>query len=721
MTVLKNRLTKFKTLSLLLCFAAMETALAQTATLDDVEFTSLPGNEFEITLEFSSPPPTPESYSLEVPARIVYDFPGVISQLEEKKHDLSFENAQSAVIITSGDRTRFILNLDQPAPFNSSLDGNRFVLSVGSTGSDRVARQEREQQARFAEPTVSTTPPLGRAIEELDFSRGAEGEGLITMTLSDPKISVDVQQTGSRVELSFFNTELPGELDRRLDVLDFATPVEAVDAFQDGTTTRVNIETTGDYDFLVYQTDKQYVVSVKPLTERELEEKRAKFAFVGEKLSLNFQNIAVRSVLQIIADFTDLNLVASDTVKGNITLRLKNVPWDQALDIVLKAKGLDKRLEGNVLMVAPAAEIAERERLQVEANKQLQELAPLVTEFIRVKYADALALYRLFDPNDDGPGGRETATRSLLSSRGSASVDKRTNTIILTDTEDKINEFRRLVDQIDIPVRQVEIAAKIVVASTDFTRDLGVRWGLQSAVDLGGDNSLVVTGGLEGLEDPFNPGNSFPLDNPVYGGGGGQLLVGGDGLNVDLGVANPAGQVTFGLLTEDFLLDLELSALESDGLAEVASQPKVLTGDKQEASIRSGQEIAYQAVGEDGADIEFKEAVLALKVTPQITPDDRVILDLAISQDSLSGVAVNNQPVLDVTSIETTALVGDGQTLVLGGIFQYSDAKTQEKVPVLGDLPYIGKAFRRDFKQSEKREILIFITPKIVDDKLIDR
>ncbi|GIX30033.1 MAG: hypothetical protein KatS3mg124_0505 [Porticoccaceae bacterium] len=359
----------------------------------------------------------------------------------------------------------------------------------------------------------------------------------------------------------------------------------------------------------------------------------------------------------------------------------------------------------------------------MEANKQLQELAPLVTEFIRVKYADAMTLYRMFDPDENQPG-QEIATQSILSPRGSASVDQRTNTIIVTDTEEKVAEFRRLIEQIDVPVRQVEIAAKIVIASTEFSREMGVRWGLQSAVDVGGNNSLILTGGLGGLEDPFNPGNTFPLGDPLLGSGGGELLIGGDGLNVDFGVTEDAqrspARFTFGLLGEDFLLDMELSALEQEGLAEVASQPKVLTGDKQRALIRTGQEIAYQAVGEQGADIEFKEAVLALEVVPQITPDNRVILDLRISQDSLAGVAVNNQPVLDVTSIETVALVGDGQTLVLGGVFQYSDLSQKDKVPFLGDLPVLGRLFRKDLKNSEKREILIFITPRIVDDQLID-
>jgi type IV pilus assembly protein PilQ len=473
------------------------------------------------------------------------------------------------------------------------------------------------------------------------------------------------------------------------------------------------------------------VVSVKPLTELELEERKSRFSFVGEKLSLNFQDIEVRSVLQLIADFTDMNLVASDTVTGKITLRLDNVPWDQALDIVLKAKGLDKRLEGNVLLVAPAVEIAERERLQVEANKQLQELAPLVTEFIRVKYADAKELFDLFDVDEQESGGSgaddRTATKSILSERGSAIVDTRTNTIILTDTEDKIAQFRRLVDRIDIPVRQVEISARIVIATTDFAREMGVRWGIAGVKEVDGD--LVSFVGTRQGQKADGVIDMFTIDSSEIDEDGTVTneheLTLGESLAVDLGVQNslgPSGSISLGLLTSDLFLDLELSALENSGYGEIASQPKVLTGDKQKAIIRSGQEIAYQEATSSGAtNVEFKEAVLKLEVTPQITPDNRVILDLFISQDSLSTLVVGGVPALDITDIQTKALVGDGQTLVLGGIFQYQDFSGEEKVPLLGDIPYVGRLFKNKFSNSEKREILFFIPPKILDDQLLDR
>lgn len=730
----KSKLRKLRLAALAVIGASLGGhVLAQSISLDDIDFTALPGNEFEMELEFSSQPPQPESYTLDTPARIVLDFPGVESALAKKKHPLSFENAQSAVVLTADGKTRVIINLNQMTAFQPQVIGNSFNLRIGGADPSGYMVDTQPEYASATVPSAQTS----RAVTDVDFSRGEAGEGLVKLQLSDPHVSVDVQQAGSKIQLSFFNTELPDSLDRRLEVLDFATPVKAIDTRLEGTTTKVTIEAVGEYDYLAYQADGQYVVSVKPLTPEELEEKNAKFAFVGEKLSLNFQDIEVRSVLQLIADFTDLNLVASDTVSGNITLRLDNVPWDQALDIVLKAKGLDKRLEGNVLMVAPAAEIAERERLQVEANKQLQELAPLITEFVRIKYADAVELFELFNVDESDDDEDKTSTRSILSERGSAIVDQRTNTIILTDTEEKIGEFRKLVDKIDIPVRQVEISARIVVATTDFRKEIGARWGAQGGWDVGGNNAFGVAGGLEGLTDPYNPLINFPIGDSILGSNsedGGQIAIGAiadepeannvdifDGLNVDLGVANPAGKVTFELLTENIFLDLELSAMESDGYAEIASQPKVLTGDKQKATIRSGQEVAYQEATSSGAtSVKFKEAVLKLEVTPQITPDNRVILDLFISQDNVANVTYNGVPALDITDIETQALVGDGQTLVLGGIFQYQDLTQEEKVPLLGDIPYLGRIFRNDLETSEKREILIFITPKIIDDQLLD-
>ncbi|WP_461480499.1 type IV pilus secretin PilQ [Porticoccus sp.] len=689
----------------------LSTQVLAQVTLEDISFATLPGDRFEVKMSFSAAPPAPEGYTIDNPARIVLDLPGVTSSLE-RKHALSFENARSAVLLATADRTRLILNMQQMAPYETHVSGNVLTMVVGA--GEGVIRTEASSAMVGSKASAKTFGDQSFSIKSVDFRRGEKGEGLVVIGLSDPSVSVDISHVGGAIKLNFFRTGLPGALDRRLDVMDFATPVKEVDASSDGSTTTVLVNAIGEYDYMAYQADDQYIVSVKPLTEDEVEQKKSRFAYVGDKLSLNFQDIEVRSVLQLIADFTELNLVASDTVAGSITLRLENVPWDQALDIVLKAKGLDKRQEGNVLMVAPAAEIAERERLQVEANKQLQELAPLRTEFIRVKYADARQLYELFDVRRGGGGsGGRNATDSMLSERGAAIVDDRTNTIILTDTEDKISEFMKLIDQIDIPVRQVLIEARIVIANTDFRKEIGARLGLQGARTP--DSSDFGFGGsLENFADPNNPIS-------IFNGGTGTILVNDAGLGVDLGVNNPNGSFALELLTQNTFLDLELSALENEGTGEIVSQPKVLTGDKQKASIKTGTEIPYQNATSSGAtSVQFKEAVLKLEVTPQITPDGRIIMDINVNQDSVGDFAVNGEPAIDVTQVETKAIVGDGQTLVLGGLFQMQTVDTQEKVPFFGDIPYLGRLFRKDLNDMQKREILIFITPKILNEALLD-
>ena len=691
--------------------------------LEDISFATLPGDRFEVQMSFSGTPPSPEGYTIENPARIVLDLPGVESALEQKKHALSFENARSAVVLGTSDRTRLIINMLAMTPYETSTEGNVLKVIVGGEDGSSVI----QKKSTYVEATTTAEDRSSRAeysIKSIDFDRGEQGEGLVSIELSDPSVSVDVSQVGKGIKLSFFRTALPESLNRRLDVIDFATPVKEIDTSHDGSTTTVMVDAIGEYDYMAYQTDSHYVVSVKHLTAAEQEEKQNKFDYVGEKLSLNFQDIEVRSVLQLIADFTELNLVASDTVSGSITLRLENVPWDQALAIVLKAKGLDKRQEGNVLMVAPAAEIAERERLQVEANKQLQELAPLRTEFIRIKYADAIELFELFDVEEgEGGGDDRTATDSILSERGSAIVDERTNTVILTDTEDKILEFMRLIEQIDIPIRQVLIEARIVIANTDFRKEIGARMGLQGARSPG-DDAFGFSGSLEGFDGENNPigifNRSIPTQQP-FTPGEGTILVNDSTLGVDLGVTNPNGSFAIEFLTGNTFLDLELSALENEGSGEIVSQPKVLTGDKQKAVIKTGTEIPYEESTSSGAtSIEFKEAVLKLEVTPQITPDGRIVMDLVIAQDSVGDLLPTGEPVIDVTEVQTQAIVGDGQTLVLGGLFQMETVDQVEKVPLLGDIPYLGRLFRHDIDNIEKREILIFITPKIISEALLD-
>ena len=370
----------------------------------DIEFASLPGDQFEIKLQFSENPPQPKAYEISKPARLILDFPGVGSSLTEKKYALGFENASDAVIIADGSRTRLIVNLTESVPYKTDINGNSMTLRVGADGVGQFGRGSERQASKQVKSFSDDSTGSDLAVTEVDFRRGKDNSGTISIGLSQPSVNVDIDRNSSEIKLSFYQTGLPERLDRRLDVIDFATPVQTIDAVQEGSTTTITIEASGQYDYLAYQADGQYVVNVKPLSDAEVEEQSKKFAFNGERLTLNFQNIEVRSVLQIIAEFTSLNLVASDTVTGSITLRLDNVPWDQALEIILKAKGLDKRQEGNVLMVAPAAEIAEQERLQVEANKQLQELAPLETAFVRIKYADAGEIFELFTASSTETG-----------------------------------------------------------------------------------------------------------------------------------------------------------------------------------------------------------------------------------------------------------------------------------------------------------------------------
>ncbi|WP_317932193.1 type IV pilus secretin PilQ family protein [Halioxenophilus sp. WMMB6] len=679
-------------------------------SLDDIQFSSLPGQKFEVSLKFSAPPEDPVGYIIEQPARIVLDFPNVESKLSEKRYPLSFGNAESAIVLSTEDRTRLILNLTEASAYTTRTDGARFIVTVGAEGTSVSSAITdaggSEVSPAMAAPRSAIT--AGRtSVTDVDFRRTEDGAGRVIIRLSDPSVNVDVEENASGIVVSFLNVALPEEFRRRLDVTDFATPVSFVDTDTQGGVTTVKIDPQGDYEYLAYQADKEYVVSVKPLSAEEEDLRSKKFQFVGEKLSLNFQNIEVRAVLQLIADFTDLNLVASDTVSGAITLRLENVPWDQALDIVLKAKGLDKRQIGNVLMVAPAAEIANRERQELETRKQLQELAPLRTEHIRILYANVKELFKLFDVNkkgggNSGGGGRnETATASILSERGSVIVDERTNSVILTDTEEKIEEFKTLIRQIDIPIRQVLIEARLVTASTDFTRDLGVQWST-GYLDVNSDRAVYSGGNLA---------NDLAFDNGVLSGDFGA---------VDLGTVAATGDIAFGYVTDNFLVDLELSALESEGYGEVISQPKVVTGDKQTATIRSGSEVPFQQASSSGATTTaYREATLRLEVTPQITPDDHIILDLTVNQDAIGEVVAfgnSSAPTIDVTEVKTQVLVKNGETIVLGGIFQSTETNAVAKVPFLGDIPVVGNLFKRKTHDTEKNELLIFITPRLLQE-----
>ncbi|MEZ5501752.1 MAG: type IV pilus secretin PilQ [Halioglobus sp.] len=678
-------------------------AALATPTVQNIEFSSRPGSKFEVRVEFNEPPPDFKTYAIEKPARIAVDFPGTTSSLDQKRYALPYGNATKAVVLESGDRTRLVLELVKLVPYQTRVEGNNLFLEVGQEGNDYLKPATEPTQIKTA---VVEVAEVASEITDLQFQRTGAGEGKLTLQLTDPSVDVNVFSEGGDVKVEFIDTSVEPKLMHRYDVTDFATPVNSVDVNTTERGATLVLKTTGDFDYLAYQTDNQYVISVKPLSKKEVERRKNEFNYVGDRISLNFQDIEVRAVLQLIADFTELNLVASDTVSGRITLRLQNVPWDQALELVLKTKGLDKRQVGNVLMVAPAAEIAERERQQIEANKQLAELAPLVSEFVRIRYANAADIVELFQAGSEDGG-------SLTSPRGSVVVDTHTNSLIITDTAAKLAEIRDLLELVDIPVRQVMIESRIVIAQSDATKNLGIEWG--GAYLNKGDNNVVSVSGdttnVANLTESAINGTTPTVDYP------GALLV-------DLGVASNSG-FAIGYASSDLFLTAELSALEAEGEGEVVSQPKVITGDKQEASIKSGTEIPYQQSSASGeTTVAFKDAVLALFVTPNITPDDRIILDLKINQDSVGELVPSGNggfiPSIDTTQLTTQVLVGNGETVVLGGVFKTEDIESVNKVPYFGDIPYIGAFFRSETNSHKKTETLIFITPRILADTLLD-
>ena len=540
-------------------------------------------------------------------------------------------------------------------------------------------------------------------VEGVEFGVDGKGHARITVSLTSLPEDIDITEINNRIVVVLKNSELSSDLDRRLDVSDFATPVKYIDTQQKASHVVMEITNRKLVTYSSEREDGKLILLISDKIIKTAQQRSVdKSLFKGDLLDLNFQDIEVRDVLELIADFKSLNLVASDSVQGTITLNLNKVPWDQALDIIMRSKGLDMRKQGNILLIAPIEEIAEREQKEIESKKKLEELAPLETYVARVKYAEAKEIYKFFNApraqangsgqQRAGGGGGQGSTFSILSERGSAIVDERTNTIILTDIGNKIDEFKRLLARIDIPVKQVLIEARIVKAESDFRKELGASWGLAGSdqVDFSLGNS--TSGTLEGI------------------------------LATDLGISDPAAAFSLSYLSNNLLIDLELSALESGGFGEIVSQPKVLTADKKKASIKSGVEIPYQAVTNNGdaagavVETQFKEAVLQLEVTPQITPDNRVIMDILVKQDSVGSFTVNGEPAINVTEITTQALVGNGQTLVLGGIFQSEELTGDQKVPILGDLPFVGNLFKKQMRTRDKREILIFITPKIIDN-----
>ena len=680
------------------------TSVAEAAVIENIAFTSRPDARLEVQLTFDEPPSGDlKSYTIEEPARIVVDLPQTRSGLLEKRFSLSQPNTTSVMVLESLDRTRLIVNLVELVPFESQISGRRLTLRVGRDSREAAMSTTATEVLRTAANRVEN---VVSEITNLTFRRSRDGEGLLVLSLSNPAVDANVFSEGGKITLQFTDTAVRETLIRRFDVRDFATPVQKVEVTTTERGTRLQLLADGRFDYLAYQTGNEYILAVAPMTLEETRGRLNEFDYVGDRISLNFQNIEVRAVLQLIADFTDLNLVASDSVTGNITLRLQSVPWDQALDLVLKTRGLDSRKMGDVLMVAPAQEIAERERLEIEANKQLAELAPLQSEFIRIRYAKAVNVVRLFEAGSEEGG-------SLISGLGSVVVDERTNSIVVTDTAAKLAEIRDLIEKVDIPIRQVMIEARIVIASSNIDQQLGVRWG-GGYLNNNGDKFTSIAGdtaGVTSLNNQMISGQS-PVQMPTAP-------------FVDLGVSGGTSGFAVGFTSTDLFLTAELSALEASGEGEVVSQPKVITGDKQKASIKSGTEIPYQEGAASGATTTaFKEAVLKLDVTPNITPDDRILLDLVVNQDSVGELVPSGNggliPTIDTTELTTQVLVGNGETVVLGGVFKNEELVKIEKVPLLGDIPYLGNLFKSKANTQQKRETLIFITPRILFEALVN-
>ena len=660
------------------------------ADLQSIGYSSLPGGKAQIVLTFSEQIETPNSFSIDDPARVILDFADVHNKLDKKTQEINIGYTQSVSTIEAGNRTRMVLNLSQNAPYTIEQDGNVILVTVEG-GTERVA-------------TEDSTAAMG--ITGIDFRRGENSEARLMIDLSDDNVVVDAHQEQDKIVVDLINVSLPENLHRRLDVTDFATPVKTIDAEQRGKDVRLLISTEGDFEHLTYQSDKTLVVEVKPVIKQaQSTGGKDQFGYKGEKLSLNFQNIEVRAVLQLLADFTGLNLVTSDTVQGNVTLRLKNVPWDQALDIILKTKGLAMRQNGNILLVAPAVEIAAREKQELEAQKQLIELETLYSEIIEINFAKASELAELLD-SDEATDTAGAGVTGFLSERGSVTVDERTNSLLLRDTADQLVQIRKLIKKLDIPVRQVLIESRIVIASDDFAKELGVRFGTSSLghPSNGLVNTTAISGTLDGTTQLIN----------------GETLEQADRLNVNLPVVNPAGTFALALAKLPFggVLELELSAMQEEGRGEVVSSPRVITSNQKTAIIQQGTEIPYQEASSSGAtSVSFKEAVLKLEVTPQITPDDRIIMDLKVNKDEVGQIFLG-VPSIDTRSVETQVLVDNGETVVLGGIYEQTESKSSTKVPFFGDLPYLGVLFRTDRNSTKQRELLVFITPKIIKDSL---
>lgn len=706
-----------RALTLLLSLGACASALAQNA-IQSINSSQQGGSEV-IRVELSEPlTAVPAGFAIQTPPRIAIDLPGVTNALGKSNVEINQGNLRSVNVAQAGERTRLVLNLKKAASYRAEIQGKVLlvVLDAGPAPEAAVAAAPATATAQapvhFA-PSQNANP---LALKDIDFRRGADGAGRVIVELPNNQVGVDIRQQGQSLVIEFLRSTLPENLRRRLDVTDFGTPVQSVTTSQNGDRVRMTVEPRGNWEHSAYQSDNQFVLEVR---QRKVDPNKLTQGpgYAGEKLSLNFQNIEVRALLQVIADFTNFNVVTSDTVTGNVTLRLKDVPWDQALDIILQAKGLGLRKSGNVILIAPKDELNAKEKVELEAKAQIAALEPLRTQSFQLNYAKAADVAAGLTGQGGGQGGG--ANSRILSSRGSVIYETRTNQMFVSDVPTKLQEIQDMVAKIDIPVRQVLIESRIVIADDTFGRSLGVKLGLVdqrglnggiSGYNVGGSNYIGVGGNLNavgtqtgqtGATSTFADTNFVNLPATPQGG-------------------NSAASFALSLFTAgaNRFLNLELSALEADGKGKIVSSPRVITADQQKALIEQGEEIPYQSATSSGATaVSFRKANLKLEVTPQITPEGNVILDVDVTKDSrgtsagIAGFAINTK------HVQTKVLIENGGTVVIGGIFEQNEREDVSKVPFLGDVPYLGNLFKTRTKSSAKTEMLIFLTPKVVTDR----
>lgn len=768
--MMSNRMSSaFAISALAVSMVAVTNSAHAAQRIDNVSVVQTAPAVTQMRLGFTGLPVLPAAYQLDDPSRLVLDFEQVQNGLASRFNEYNIGAINDVTTLSSDSTTRLIVGLKESGNYTTAIEGNDLLLTITDpnrpvitsdpiqdvlnnnnsmtttavvtpivesstvpvapvrTTSNVVVKNEVPADTMVVRVNPLLNPQLAASqvskqysydgLSAVNFSAGNDGGGNVSMVLANEAIPVDVQRQGNKLVVRLTGSTVPRNLLRRLNIN--SGLVGSIDTKNQGQNGVVTINMNDDYEYQAYQSGNQLNIGIKKpelLREPTLEER----VYSGEPLSMEFQDVEVRSVLDILAQFTEMNIVASDSVAGNITLRLINVPWDQALDIILKSKNLDKRENGNVILVAPSTELAEQEARELEAQQAVQSYAPLRTEYIRLSYAKAQDVLTLISQgsgatgNNSGLSNRED-NNTLLSNRGTVTVDERTNTLIIKDVADSIENIHKLISKIDIPVRQVMIEARIVSATDSFSKEIGVRWGILSN-GAANNRSLLVGGSDQTLWDlkdfdvETTTVNGQTVSYPSYD------ISRPDNLNVDLGVSNPAGSIAFGLLSmSDVMLDLELSALQADNRGEVISTPKILTADKQTAKVSSGTQIPYQEASASGATTtSFREAALSLEATPNITPDGKIGLQLVITNGTPT--IINNQVAISEDSISTNVIIEDGQTVVLGGVFKNRTNNEVTKVPFLGDLPYIGRAFRKDVRSNDKEELLIFVTPKLIND-----